>query len=67
MEILTPLYNEVGIFQGTVASVFAAEVCPLYCLYADNLGDFAKAEWKFGRIKSACNKSGDVSATEMGA
>lgn len=43
METHTAFYNEVGITQATIASRFAASVCPLYCLYADNLGDFVKA------------------------
>lgn len=67
MELLTTFYNEVGIIQATIASVFAAKVCPFYCCYTDNLGGFVKAEWKFGRIKSVYTKSGDVTATEMEA
>lgn len=67
MEIHKTLHNEVGIIQATTASSFAAKVCPLYCLYAYNLGDFVKAEWKSGRIKSVYTKSGDVTAPEMEA
>ena len=66
-KIHTTLYDEVGIIQATTASDFGAKVCPLYCPYTDNLEDFDKAEWKFGRIKSVYTKSGDVTATEMEA
>lgn len=44
MEILTTLFNEVGIISATIASGFAAKACPLYCPYTDNLGDIIKAE-----------------------
>lgn len=39
-EILTTFYNEVGSIEATNLSGFAAKVCPLNCLNADNLGDF---------------------------
>lgn len=65
METRTVFYNEVGIIQATIASHFAASVCPLYCLYVDNLGDFVKAVWKFGKIKSVYTKTGDVITIDM--